>query len=223
MEILQALHISKSFHGKPILEEVSVSCRQGEIIGIFGRNGTGKSSLLKILFGSLKYDQGTIQIGEKSYAQSKLIPLQKIAYLPQESFLPKNNKVQDIIPLFFPEGDRQDRIFYSKGVGNFAQRKVKELSLGQLRYLEILLIGHLDHKFILLDEPFSMIEPFYKEYIKEFLQQLKPKKGIILTDHYYDDVLDITDRNLLIKDSQILSIASKEDLIKNDYLKQPQI
>lgn len=219
MQILEALHISKSFHGKTVLKDVSIHCQQGEISGIFGRNGTGKSSLLKIISGSLKYDNGSIQIDKKSYSQNQLITLRKIAYLPQESFLPKNDKVQDLIPLFYPEGDAQDRIFYAKGVGDFAQRKVKELSLGQLRYLEILLIGHLEHEFILLDEPFSMIEPFYKDYIKELLLHLKLKKGIVLTDHYYEDVLDIADKNYLINNTRILQIDTKEDLIQNNYIK----
>ena len=217
---LQVKHIDKSFGKKIVLKDVSITCKKGEITGIFGRNGTGKSSLMKIIFGTLKHDNGKIEIDQKSYYQNEIIPNQEISYLPQDTFLPKNIKVRNIIPFFFQDGSDQDNIFYSKGVGNFTQRKIKELSLGQLRYLEILLIGHLNHSYMLLDEPFSMIEPIYKDFIKEFLLKLRDQKGIILTDHYYSDVLEITDKNYLIKDGSILKIENKNDLIKREYLNQ---
>lgn len=216
--ILQVKNIEKSFGKNIILKDVSMTCQKGEILGIFGRNGTGKSSLMKIIFGILKHDKGTIEIDQKSYYQNEIIPNQEISYLPQDTFLPKNIKVRNIIPFFFQDGCDQDKIFYSKGVGNFTQRKIKELSLGQLRYLEILLIGHLNHSYMLLDEPFSMIEPIYKDFIKELLLKLKNQKGIILTDHYYSDVLEISDKNYLIKDGSILKIQNKNDLIKSEYL-----
>ena len=90
--------------------------------------------------------------------------------------------------------------------------------MGQLRYFEVLLLANLDHPFLMLDEPFSMIEPLYKVEIKKFLVQLKKKKGIIITDHYYNDVLEITDENFLIKDGTIVPITSKQSLREMEYL-----
>lgn len=217
---LEVKNIDKSFGGKSVLKNVSISCKKGEISGIFGRNGMGKSSLMKIIFGTLKCDSGIIKIDQNLYSQKEIIPSRQISYLPQDPFLPKGIKVRDIIPFFFPDGSDQDKIFYSKGIGNFTQRKIKELSLGQLRYLEILLIGHLNHTYILLDEPFSMIEPIYKDYIKEFLLQIKEDKGVILTDHYYSDVLEITDKNFLIKNGEIIKVEGERDLVRNEYLNQ---
>lgn len=220
MNSLEVKSIYKSFGATSVLKDVSITCEKGEIIGIFGRNGTGKSSLLKIIFGTLKYDQGSINIDEVDYSQNEIIPCKEVSYLPQDTFLPKNMRVRNIIPLFFPDGSDQDKIFYSKGVGNFTERRIRELSMGQLRYLEILLIGNLHHSFLLLDEPFSMIEPLYKDFIKEFLLALKEKKGIILTDHYYHDVLQITNKNFLIKNGKIAEIEGETDLIKHQYLKK---
>ena len=91
--------------------------------------------------------------------------------------------------------------------------------MGQLRYLELLIIGNLEHQFLMLDEPFSMIEPLYKDVIKELLLKLKETKGIILTDHYYDDVLQVTDRNFILKDAIKIEIKNREDLYKFEYLK----
>ncbi|WP_405199923.1 ATP-binding cassette domain-containing protein [Christiangramia sp. LLG6405-1] len=218
MKVLQARNIHKSYEDN-ILDYLNFQCKTGEIIGIFGRNGTGKSTLLKILFGKVKPDQGSIYLNERELTSSSIISEKLIAYLPQDSFLPKNTKVQDIIPFFHPDGEAQDRIFYAKGVGNFASRKIKELAIGQRRYLELLLLGNLDHPFLLLDEPFSMVEPLYKERIIEFITNLKVRKGIIITDHYYQDVLNVASKNFLLNNGNLVSISSEADLLAEGYLK----
>lgn len=218
--MLEIRNINKSFGKKEILKDVSLKCNIGDIIGIFGRNGSGKSSLLKIIHGTLKADSIELEINSKLINPKKIIPSKSIAYLPQDSFLPKNLKVRNVIPLFFSNGDDQDKIFYSKGISHFENKKISTLSIGQLRYLEILLIGNLEHTYIMFDEPFSMVEPLYKEIIKEFIIDLKNEKGLIITDHYYNDVLEITDRNYIIKNGQKFKIKSKEDLEKFEYLRK---
>jgi ABC-type lipopolysaccharide export system ATPase subunit len=127
--------------------------------------------------------------------------------------LPKHLKVRDVIPLFYTAGDEQDKIFRAHFIEKIAAQKVGTLSMGQKRYLELLLVAHLPHPFLLLDEPFSMIEPLYKEVIQEFLLSLKAKKGILLTDHYYTDVLEISDRNLVLVDG-VSHVANKEEDLK---------
>lgn len=215
---LQLHSVRKSFGKKTILKEVSFTLAQGEIISLFGRNGSGKSTLLKILFGTLKANAIRLQIDGKNISPKEVIPKQLIGYLPQDHFLPKHLKVRDVIPLFYADGDDQDRIFRAPFVEKIATRKIGTLSLGELRYLELLLVAHLEHPFLLLDEPFSMIEPLYKEAIKEFLLSLKAKKGILLTDHYYRDVLDISDHHMVIVDGISQTAENIEDLKKLGYL-----
>ncbi|WP_318544554.1 P-loop NTPase family protein [Marixanthotalea marina] len=123
---------------------------------------------------------------------------------------------------FFPSGEDQDKIFYAPQVFSFEKIKVGKLSMGQLRYLELLIIGNLHHQFLMLDEPFSMIEPLYKDIIKDLLLKLKQTKGIILTDHYYDDVLQITNRNFVIKGGDMVEVTTENDLYKYDYLKSKE-
>ncbi|MBJ6369474.1 ATP-binding cassette domain-containing protein [Snuella sedimenti] len=219
MDTLKVTNINKSYGKNTVLKNVELDCKIGEIIGIFGRNGTGKSTLLKLIFGTVKADTILIKINSDNFLQKEIIPSKKIGYLPQDSFLPKERKVREIIPMFFPNGDDQDAVFYAPRVSSFEKTKVGKLSLGQLRYLELLIIGNLDHPFLLLDEPFSMIEPIYKDVIKDLLLKLKKSKSIILTDHYYDDVLDITDKNFVIKDAEKIEIIDKDDLIKYEYLR----
>lgn len=218
MDLLKVTEINKSYGKKIILKNINLECGVGEITGIFGRNGTGKSTLLKLIFGTVKADSILIKINSESISQKAIIPSKRIGYLPQDTFLPKERKVREIIPFFFPKGDDQDKIFYSPQVSSFEKIKIGKLSLGQLRYLELLIIGNLNHQFLMLDEPFSMIEPIYKDVIKGLLLELKKTKGIILTDHYYNDVLEITDKNFVIKDSEMIKIIDKNDLVKYEYL-----
>ncbi len=218
MAILELHKAEKSFGNKEILKQVSFSVSTGEILGIFGRNGCGKSTLLKMIFGTLKASKIELSLNHQSLDPSKVILQKKIAYLPQHSFLPSNSRVRDVIPLYYQSQEEQDAIFYDAQIALISSKRIKELSMGQLRYLQVLLIGNLKRDFLLLDEPFSMIDPLYKDKISEFLIKQKEQKGIIITDHYYDDVLNITKKNILIKDGVCTQINTKEDLVKLKYL-----
>ena len=218
--LLQVFTVKKRFGQREILKDVHFKIEQGEILAIFGRNGCGKSTLLKILFGTLKAETVDLHINQSPISPINVISKGLIGYLPQDNFLPKHMKVRDVIPLFYEDGDAQDFIFRAPFVEKIAKQKIGTLSLGEQRYLELLLVAHLNHPFLLLDEPFSMIEPLYKEAIKELLLSLKAKKGILLTDHYYHDVLEIADRKLLVTDGVSQSIVSMEQLRELGYLKK---
>jgi len=219
MAVLKLDNVNKTFGKKKILENVSFQLKTGEILGIFGSNGSGKSTLLKILFGTLKSDSIDLKIEGKPFRGSEIIKHQKIGYLPQFSFLPSANRVWDVVPKFFEDGNLQDRVMRDPGINRISGRRISELSQGERRYLELQLVGNLAHPFLMLDEPFSMVEPLYIEHINRFLLQLKEIKGIILTDHYYHNVWNISDRKKLIKEGKIHDISSKADLQKFEYIR----
>ncbi len=219
MNTLNVTNLSKSYGKKMIVNDMDLRCSTGEIIGVFGSNGTGKSTLLQCIFGTLKANEIRITIDDKHIVPRNVISSKQIGYLPQDSFLPKGRKVREVIPLVFPNGDDQDRIFYAQGIHAIENSKVGKLSMGELRYLEVLLLCHLKHRFLLLDEPFSMIQPSYKELIKGLLFRVKKEKGIIVTDHYYEDVLAVSDRNMLLKNGKLLVVEGKGDLIIHGYLR----
>ncbi|KQB39820.1 ABC transporter ATP-binding protein [Flavobacterium aquidurense] len=218
MNILEIKNLNKSFKNKQVLKNLSFQFCTGETTVIFGRNGSGKSTLLKLIYGSLKPDTLELMINGELLKENNVVLDNRIGYLPQENFLPKQFKVSEIISMYFNNGEKQDKIFYAPRINNIQNRKIGQLSMGERRYFEIILLGNLNHKFLLLDEPFSMVEPLFVEIIKDFLNTLKQTKGIILTDHYYEDVMQIADKIFLIVNGNKIQINSKTDLIKYGYL-----
>lgn len=210
--------IAKRFGKRIILDDLSFQIKTGEIIGVFGLNGCGKSTLLKILFGTLASDEENILIDNKRFISSQNIKLMQISYLPQNSFLPNNLRVRDVIPLYYKDGDAQNKIFYDPQIAKFEKQKISTLSLGERRYLEIVLISRLPHQFLLLDEPFSMVEPLFQHSIKNLLFELKNEKGILITDHYYRNVIEISDKKMMMKNGKLIEIYNEKDLIRNGYL-----
>lgn len=218
MSSLVINHITKSFNKYSVLTDISFKLETGDILGIFGRNGCGKSTLLKILFGTLNADSQSILIDSQKYNPNKNIVSRQIAYLPEENFLPQDIKVRNVIPIYFHDGEAQNKIFYDPRVASFVNQQVGSLSHGEKRYLEILLISRLQHRFLLLDEPFSMIDPIFQDAIKDVLISIRDKKAILLTDHYYQDVLQVADRNILIKAGKTIEVQDKKDLVDLGYL-----
>lgn len=218
---LEIKGLTHSFGERSIFSDAGISCKTGEITGIFGRNGTGKSTLFKILIGRLKTDKAEIFI-DGQFIGNKTNLNSLIAYHPQEIMLPKTMLVRDVIAIYIKE-ELQNNVHYSRGMAKLENQRVSKLSLGQQRYVQFLLVINLPQHFILLDEPFSMVEPLYKELIKEKLLEYKPIKAFLITDHYYLDVLDIADKACMIKDGKIVSIAKAEDLIRNEYLSERSI
>ena len=216
-EVLQA---EKSFGGNAILKNIGFECKKGEILGIFGRNGCGKSTLLKIIFGALQYDRFEALLDNEKYEPRLNIEKQQIAYLPQHNMLPPNMIVRDIVSMFHPNPNNQDRVLYNPKIAGYDSVKFGELSHGEKKYFEIMLVSQLPHSIMIFDEPFSMIDPIEQEQISDLFQKLKKDRIVIITDHYYRNVLSITDQNLLIADGKGQKINSVEELIQGGYLKK---
>ncbi|MEQ8478518.1 ATP-binding cassette domain-containing protein [Fulvivirga sp.] len=210
--------INHSFKSNRILDSAELTCNSGEITAIFGRNGSGKSTLMKILFGTLIPESIYLEIDNVPTDPANVRRYKVIAFLPQQTFLPLNTRVRDIIPIYFDESDQQNEIFYAPRMASIERKLVKNLSMGERRYVELLLISHLDHPIVILDEPFSMIEPTYKGLVASLLIKIKSHKCIIITDHYYKDVLSVSDKNLILKDGKLTPITDHLDLKVHGYL-----
>ena len=216
MSILHIDSLSKNFGEKIILQNIFLSCKTGDIVGILGRNGCGKSTLFNIIFGTVKSDFDFIKI-DQTILKNQWSRRNKIAYLPQHHFLPKNISVINALQLFC--SDTNTKIISDlEYIKPFLEERTKNLSSGELRIVETLVIIFSDHPFALLDEPFHSISPKIVSDLKIFIQQQSKNKGFIISDHSYQDVLDICNRNYLLKDANLREITDFNDLKKFNYI-----
>ncbi|NJO88529.1 MAG: ABC transporter ATP-binding protein [Chloroflexia bacterium] len=133
MTKFEVLQVEKSFGTKAVLKNIAFECTKGQILGIFGRNGCGKSTLLKIIFGALKCDRFDALLNNEKYMPGLNIRKKQIAYLPQHNILPSDKKVRDIVSMFYPNPDKQDRILYNPKIASYDSLKFGQLSSGEKR------------------------------------------------------------------------------------------
>jgi len=208
--------LSHSFGNRGIFADTTFELRTGEIVGILGRNGTGKTTLFEILFGTLKPNYLRATLDGKEISLTELN--KHFSYHTQNIMLPMQMKVRNLITLYIDDVIGQDKIFHAKGISALENKLVGSLSVGQQRYLQFHLILNLKHAFMLLDEPFSMLDPLYNEMIQQELVEGKSSKAFVITDHYYMDILRVSDRIYLLKDTKIIKINANEELISEGYI-----
>lgn len=215
MHILKVDSVQLEFDNRKILQDVYLNCNQGEVIGLLGRNGSGKSSLLRIIFGTLTPSYKYVSIDDifitKGYYQNR------IAYLPQHNYLPNGIKISQLAAMLI---DNQ----YWEAFSNLAiyqnhkHKTTEQLSGGELRQLEMLMILYCKTGFILLDEPFTHVIPIQADYFKEIIKKVAKTKGIIITDHQYNNVLDVSDKLILLTSGRTKHINNVDELITYGYI-----
>jgi lipopolysaccharide export system ATP-binding protein len=219
--ILEADSIRKDFGDKQVLTDIFIKCQTGDIIGLLGRNGSGKSTLLKILFGTLFTDYKHIAINGDILEQPFKVS-GNICYLHQDNFLPKNMTVKKVLQMLDSRLDNSS-ILHDEVLSKVINTKIRDLSGGESRYLEVKIILHLDSKFVLLDEPFNGVSPIHIELVKEMIKSQSANKGIILTDHDYTNVLDVANKYMILFDGGLKTLKSKQDFIYWGYIPENKI
>ena len=215
-KLLEVDSIRKEFGTNQVLTDISLKCQPGDIIGLLGRNGSGKSTLLKIVFGTLYTGHKFIRINDKILNQP-FKTRNTIAYLNQDNFLPKNITVRKVVEIYY-DGLGQKGFLDDEVLSKVCGTKIRNLSGGESRYLEVKLLLSLDSLFVLLDEPFNGISPIHIELIKKMIIEKSVKKGIVLTDHDYRNVLDVANKYYLLFDGGLKSVKTKQDLIDWGYV-----
>lgn len=216
MSKLHVDSITKSFDEKKILRDIYISCETGKVVGLLGRNGSGKSTLLKIIFGTEKGDSQFIRVDDQ-VLQNQTDRKGKIAYLPQHFFLPKGIKIKNLIPLFCNR-ENSDKLFELNLIKPFLNETSRNLSGGEKKIVEVLLIIYSDSKFVLLDEPFNGLSPKITTEIQNIIKEQSKHRGIIISDHRYQEVLDISDDIYLLSDSYLKQIKDLKELQQYNYL-----
>jgi ABC-type multidrug transport system ATPase subunit len=215
--LLEADSILVEKSGRTLLSDIYLQCRTGEVVGLLGRNGTGKSTLLKVLFGTQSTPDRNIRIDGQTIPPAALRG-KWIAYLPQHSFLPSSLSIRRIIQLYIPDPAAAKQVAQDERIKPHLRKNATSLSGGELRYLEILLLLHLPAPFVLLDEPFSGIEPIYQQRVIDLIAQHREKKGFIITDQVYRGVVDLSDRLVLLENGRAVGLKQKDELETRGYL-----
>lgn len=216
---MSKLHIdsvAKSYDNKVILSDIFISCEKGEIKGLIGRNGSGKSTLLKIVFGTEKAESKFVRIGNKvikTISDGRNL----INYLPQDNFLPNNISIKSLINMFLEKENRKI-VLENEYVKPLLNKKNQDLSGGEKRIIEILLIIHSNAEFILLDEPFNGVSPIVRDYIMGYIKKMKSSKGYIITDHDYENVINLADKIVYLQNGYLKEIKDKSELVELGYI-----
>ena len=144
-----------------------------------------------------------------------------ISFLNQVNFLPKHMTANKVVQLFGHRLDKTD-FFEDNVLSTVKNTKIKHLSGGELRYLEIKIILNLNSKFIFLDEPFNGVAPIHIDIVKELIKEQSKTKGIILTDHDYTNVFDVANKYLLLFDGGLKILKTKQEFINWGYIPDKQ-
>ncbi len=226
MKLLEVTNISKSYGKKAVVKEVSLSVKRGEIVGLLGPNGAGKTTTFYMVVGIIPPEQGQISFDNQNITYMPIHVRARfgIGYLSQEPSVFRKLTVEEnilsileILPLTKIERLRKlDQLLDELHIAHLRKSKAYTLSGGETRRLEITRALVTNPSFLLLDEPFSGIDPIVVGEAKGIIAELKDKgMGILITDHNVRETLSITDRAYLISEGRILISGTSNDLINH--------
>lgn len=206
--VLEIDGVQLEFNGKKILSSIYLSCETGKITGLLGKNGQGKSCLMKIIHGCLPCEK-SVRFDHMSIVESFKRP-DLLVYLPQFNFIPASLTLRRVFQDFgldyssfqyrFPEFATRERV------------SIRHLSGGERRLIELYVIVKTTSQFALLDEPFTHLNPLQIEKVKELLIEEKANKGLLITDHMYRHVTDICDSLYVLTNGQTYLTKSITDI-----------
>ncbi|RZK75423.1 MAG: LPS export ABC transporter ATP-binding protein [Pedobacter sp.] len=229
--ILRAERLIKKYKQRTVVNDVSFSVSQGEIVGLLGPNGAGKTTSFYMIVGLIKPNEGTIFLDDQDITTDPMYRrAQKgIGYLAQEASVFRKLSVEDNIMAILEmtgmnKEERNEKL--EELINEFSLHKVRKnrgdlLSGGERRRTEIARALAANPNFILLDEPFAGVDPIAVEEIQSIVYKLKQKNiGILITDHNVQETLSITDRAYLLFEGKILESGTPEVLAANEMVRR---
>jgi lipopolysaccharide export system ATP-binding protein len=223
---LQAVELSKSYKGRKVVDDVEVEIGQGEVVGLLGPNGAGKTTTFYMIVGLARPDSGRVLLNGEEITDLPMYLRARsgISYLPQEPSVFRQLSseenllaVLETLPLT-PEQqrDRLEELLVQMGLETVRQSKAYTLSGGERRRLEIARSLTLQPSFILLDEPFSGIDPLTVKDLQEIIRDLSRSGiGVLITDHNVRETLTVTDRAYILRNGKIFR-KGRPDELSND-------
>jgi len=221
----------KSYSKRVVVDHVSIDVNRGEVVGLLGPNGAGKTTTFNMVVGLIRPQEGKITIDDEDITK---LPMYKrarkgVSYLSQEASIFRKLTVEENLmavleTLDLSSAERTDRLnqlLGDFGISHLAKQKAYSLSGGEKRRTEIARSLVTSPKFILLDEPFSGIDPIAVLDIQEIISRLRGLGlGVLVTDHSVRETLEITDRAYLIADGKILMAGIAEELLASERARE---
>jgi len=220
---LQTAELTKSYRGRKVVDNVSVRVKQGEVVGLLGPNGAGNTTTFYMIVGLITPDSGRVALDGDDLTQLAMYQRARkgISYLPQEASVFRKLSVEDNLMAILQtlrlsrreRLDRMDRLIEQLGLEQVRKSKGYVLSGGERRRVEIARSLVISPSFLLLDEPFSGIDPIQVLELQKIIFDLKNSGiGILMTDHNVRETLEVTDRAYIINNGRIFRSGSPESL-----------
>jgi lipopolysaccharide export system ATP-binding protein len=223
VSILQTAEIAKAYRGRRVVDNVSVRVEQGEVVGLLGPNGAGKTTSFYMIVGLILTDSGKVLLDGQDITQFAMYQRARkgISYLPQEASVFRKLSVEDnlmaileTLPISRRERrERMDKLISQLGLEQVRRSKGYVLSGGERRRTEIARSLVIEPSFLLLDEPFSGIDPIQVMELQRIILDLKQSGiGILVTDHSVEKTLAVTDRAYIINEGKIFKSGTPDEL-----------
>ena len=227
MAVLEARNLAKSYGKRPVVKDVSLSVKQGEIVGLLGPNGAGKTTCFYMIIGLVVQDGGTVTINGQDITALPMHGRARrgLGYLPQEPSIFRKLSVEDNILAILetrPELSRQLRrqrledLLHEFHISHLAKNTGMSLSGGERRRVEIARALAANPQFILLDEPFAGVDPISVNDIKNIIRHLRDSGiGVLITDHNVRETLDICEHAYIIGEGHVIAEGTTEHILND--------
>jgi lipopolysaccharide export system ATP-binding protein len=231
MVYLRTVDVSKAYKGRKVVREVNLVVGQGEVVGLLGPNGAGKTTTFYMIVGLTRPDSGSVLLGDHDITELPMYLRAKngISYLPQEASVFRKLTVEgnimailETLPMSAKERRRNlENLLEEFGITQVRKNLADTLSGGERRRVEIARSLVISPKFVLLDEPFSGIDPITVIEIQRIIAHLKARRiGILITDHNVRETLQVTDRAYIINEGSIFRSGTPKELGNDSEVKR---
>ncbi len=231
MTKLETVEISKSYRGRRVVHDVSVDVTRGEIVGLLGPNGAGKTTSFYMVVGLISPDSGRVLLDGLDLTSMPMYQRARhgISYLPQEASVFRKLTVEDNLMAILQtrrmpgraRREKMNNLIDQMGLGTVRHSKGFQLSGGERRRVEIARSLAIEPSFLLLDEPFSGIDPIQVLELQRIILDLKRDGlGILVTDHNVRETLSVTDRAYIINEGKIFRTGSPDQLAQDTEVKR---
>ena len=215
MTLLECINVNKSFGNKKVLTDINIKIQKGKIIGLLGKNGTGKTTLIKLINDLLTVDEGKILVNGKNIGiESKKI----ISYLPEKTYLDKNMTIDKVILFFekfYDNFDSKKARKLLKDLNIDTKEKLNKMSKGMQEKVQLVLVMSRKADLYILDEPLGGVDPATRDYILDtILTNFNETASIIISTHLISDIERILDEVIFIDAGKII-LQSDADMLRN--------